>query len=65
MYPLFLSPPFYLETQDMTFCLIGDMHLEERAVIEGQEKSIGSIRFLGEIGQNVLTAKLCYYAQRK
>lgn len=60
-----MFPPFYLETQDMTFCLIEDMQLEERAVIEEQEKSIGSNRFLGEIGQNVLTAKLCYYAQRK
>lgn len=65
MYPLFLFPLFYLDTQDMIFCLIEDKQLEEG----GSNRKAGKVcwfdQISGEIGQNVLTGKLCYYAQRK
>lgn len=62
---MFVFPLFYLETQDISFCLIEHKQWGKGAVKERQEKSVASVRFLGEIDQNALNGKLCYYAQMK
>lgn len=49
----------------MNFYLIEAKHFEEKRVIEGHKKSMGSIRFLGKIDQNALNGKLYFYTQMK
>lgn len=46
----------------MSFYQIEGKQFEEQRVTKGYKKSIGSIRFMRKIDQNVLNAKLCFYA---